>query len=275
MSYAIPDQVYVSLAASRYYPPGILNEDADVSEIGIKPMSARDEYQFNNPSALMNGKAVIDVIKNCVPEVLRPQNLCVNDIEILLLGIYKASGHETYDISVKCPSCDKKGEIQRNIEHCLDNVTKITNNTTYSLPSGVVIHVRPNSWDRATKVARVAFEQQKLSMSVQSGALEHLSEQEKIDTFMESYSNMVDLNFQIVLDGINHVETPDGNKVHTKSHIKEFINTLNKDQISELKDMTETVNDIGVEKVIEVECPHCQHQWTEKGQRFDPSYFFE
>lgn len=274
MAYAIPDQVYTHLVAGRYYPVGVLSPDVDLNEIGIKPMSARDEYMFNNPSALMNGKAVESVIRNCVPDILQPQKLCVNDVEILLLGIYKASGHNTYSVSATCPKCEKVGEFERNIDATLNTASIITTDHKYLLPSGVEIHLRPSSWANNTRTQRIAFEQQKLARLAASDD-NSIDDDKKMSMFAGMYDSMVQLNFDIILDSINHITTPDGTKVHSKEHVKEFVESLNKEQVQKIKELVADLNDIGVTKEMEVACSFCGHEWNEKGMRFDPSYFFE
>ena len=44
----------------------------DSNEIAIFPMTAKDEILMKNPDALLNGEAVLQVIKSCVPSVLEP-----------------------------------------------------------------------------------------------------------------------------------------------------------------------------------------------------------
>ena len=49
--------IYVSLPTGNSYPPEVI-EPSQSGEIGIMPMTAKDEIRFKTPDALMNGEGV-------------------------------------------------------------------------------------------------------------------------------------------------------------------------------------------------------------------------
>ena len=52
----------------RYWQSGSINMPAN-GEIGVMPMTAKDEIMLRTPDALMNGQGVVSVIESCVPAI--------------------------------------------------------------------------------------------------------------------------------------------------------------------------------------------------------------
>jgi hypothetical protein len=60
--------IYVSLPSGTNYPPHVVTPQ-QTGELGVMPMTAKDEIRFKTPDALMNGQGVVDVIQSCVPDI--------------------------------------------------------------------------------------------------------------------------------------------------------------------------------------------------------------
>lgn len=271
MAYKPHARVFVNLPTEgKFYEQGVVDIN-ESGQVGIIPMSSKDEMMFNNPDALMNGRAVCAVIENCVPEVKKAMHLAVADIEVLLLGIKLASQEETYDINTKCPSCDKEGSFSRDIDYLLQTISYHEDKYTFELDNGLVIYLQPNTWMSHSRLQQVAFRQQRL---VAVASDQSMSDQEKQSIFNEVFSEMIELNMDLVCDCISYIETPEGN-VDTVAFIREYVETLSKKQVTELSNKVEQINSIGVSHDMDVACSHCSHEWTISGLRFDPSYFFE
>ena len=69
-------------SGGRFYSEGIMTVP-DNGELAVFPMTTKDELMLKNPDALLNGDAVIKVIKSCVPDVMDTRNLPVCDVDIL------------------------------------------------------------------------------------------------------------------------------------------------------------------------------------------------
>lgn len=271
MAFTPHERVYVQLPTEgKFYDDSVIDL-SEGTEVGVKPMSAKDEMMFNNPDALMNGRAVSAVLRNCVPAVKNPAALAVSDIEALLLGIKLASNETSYDINTKCPECSKEGSFSRDIDHLLQTITKHADEYTYDLKNGLVVYLQPNTWTSHSKLQQVAFRQQRL---VQVAQNPDLSDTDKQDIFNTVFSEMIELNMDMVCDCIAYIDAPDS-KVKDKKFIREYVETLSKQQVKELSDIVEVINGVGVSHEMEVACSECEHEWTIEGLRFDPSYFFE
>lgn len=270
MQYQAHESVFVDLPSNGlFYADGIIDNPSEA--IGVKKMSAKDEMIMNNPDALMNGRAVSSVISNCVPSVHKPQELCVADMEALLLGIKQASGQKTYEINTECPSCKATGVFERDIEAILYNVKQHTEAKSIPLDNGLVAYLRPNSWKSHSTIQQLAFKQQRLAVVAKS---EEIADADKLRIFKELFDDMIELNFAIVCDCIHYIETPEEQRVYDANNIREFIETVDKVTLKKFSDEVQEINEIGVERTMDVQCSKCDHQWTLNNLRFDPSYFF-
>ena len=89
LAYRPHPRVYVKLpTCGAYYSDDVL--DTKDHEIGVCAMSAKDEMLLNNPEALMNGRALSQVIENCVPSVKNAIELTsVADYGFTLLTVFQ------------------------------------------------------------------------------------------------------------------------------------------------------------------------------------------
>ena len=93
-----------------------------IGEVDIMPMLPNDELSIVNPDSLISGDAIIGLIKSCCPGIKRPEDLYYPDVNVILLGIRKATyGNEIIQQGV-CPKCwQKKLEIE---EKEMDRIIK-------------------------------------------------------------------------------------------------------------------------------------------------------
>ena len=84
-----------------------------IGEVDIMPMLPNDEMKVVNPETLISGDSIISLIRSCCPGIKKPEELYYPDVNVLLLGIKKATyGDELLQSSV-CPKCwEKKVSIE-------------------------------------------------------------------------------------------------------------------------------------------------------------------
>ena len=270
MIYAPHEKVFCKLPSNlQYYDETVIKTASN--NIGVKPMSARDEMLLNNPDALMNGKAVQLLIESTVPSILDASKISIADAEVLMLAIKKATGDDEYTFKSNCPSCEKEGEFSRDIDMVLSNIEVLDKEYKWELDNGVVLFLKPCSWESYNTIQQVTFRQQKLLSIAKS---QEVPEEEKREIFNAIFKEMIELNTALVVDCIHFVSTPNG-AVHQKEYIKEFVNSLDKNTVKSITAIAEKINNTGASHSLDAECPHCQHKWIISGLRFDPSHFFE
>ena len=72
-------KLYLKLPSGIAYYTTDQVQFTDSGEIGVMPMTGKDELSLKNPDALLNGEALVEVIKSCVPGVKNPRVLLTND----------------------------------------------------------------------------------------------------------------------------------------------------------------------------------------------------
>lgn len=84
-----------------------------IGEVDIMPMLPNDEMKIVNPESLISGDAIISIIKSCCPGIKRPEELYYPDVNVLLLGIRKATYGDEITQQYICPMCwSKKSDIE-------------------------------------------------------------------------------------------------------------------------------------------------------------------
>ena len=224
--------VYVSLPTEGNYPLTVL-EKTPTGEIGVMPMTARDEIKFKTPDALMNGQGVVDVIQSCVPQIKDAWQISNYDLDTILIAIRIATYGETMDINFNVPITNEQSSHTVNLPALLEEIKAQQIDTVINLKDGLKIHVRPLTYRDMTKASIKTFQQQKMYTAVQDSKL---SDEEKVKRFDESFKALTELSASILLKNILRITTPDGTEVSDPAQIKEFIDNANATLVNELSD---------------------------------------
>ena len=224
--------VYISLPTSGNYPPTVL-EKSQTGEIGVMPMTARDEIKFKTPDALMNGQGVVDVVESCIPQIKDAWQISNYDLDTILIAIRIATYGETMDINFNVPITNEQSSHTVNLPALLEQIKSQEIVNEMVLKDGLKIHVRPLTYRDMTKASIKTFQQQKMYTAVQDSKL---SNEEKVKRFDESFKALTDLSASILLKNISKIVTPDGTEVSDPAQIKEFIDNANATLINELSD---------------------------------------
>jgi hypothetical protein len=161
----IPGRVFALPSKGIFYKNGELHPDVKNGEVQVFPMSGLAEMKFHSPDLLYSGKAVIEVISECVPSVLKPGDLLSRDIDAIFAFIRlvtygnivecnhmhtcaNAKTH-TYDVDIE--------QIVNSISYIPDDHFKLFFNVT--LPNNQILELKPLSWkDSVTVMQITSFE---------------------------------------------------------------------------------------------------------------------
>ena len=84
-------KLYTKLpSGGRFYTDDVV-ELGESREVAVYALTAKDEAILKNPDALLNGEAVSQIIKSCVPAVQKPRKMLSSDIDTLLVAIQGAT----------------------------------------------------------------------------------------------------------------------------------------------------------------------------------------
>ncbi len=267
--------IYVSLPSGTNYPPHVVTA-TETGELGVMPMTAKDEIRFKTPDALMNGQGVVDVIQSCVPDIKDAWQVKSYDLDTILVAIRIATYGETMEINFTVPGANENVSHTVNLPAMLDQLraTKVDGHVT--LKDGLKITVRPLTYKDMTSTSLQTFQQQKMYSAIQDS---QLADEEKAKRFNDAFKVLTDLNSSILLKNISSITMTDGTEITDPAHIKEFVDNANATMIKEIESKLTELRGQGAVKPLKLKATEEQ---IKKGApatyevpvTFDTSNFF-
>ena len=267
--------IYVSLPSGTNYPPHVITP-SQTGELGVMPMTAKDEIRFKTPDALMNGQGVVDVIQSCVPEIKDAWQIKSYDLDTILIAIRIATYGETMEINFNVPKVKETVTHSVNLPAILDQLKATKIDPDITLDDGLKITVRPLTYKDMTSTSLQTFQQQKMYTAIQDSKL---PDDDKAKRFNEAFKTLTELNASIILKNIEKVTMQDGTEIADPTHIKEFVENANAVLVKEIEDKLAALRGQGAVKPLKMKATEDQ---IKKGApasyevpvTFDTSNFF-
>ena len=256
----------------QFYTEDVV-EMPSTGDLAVYPMTAKDEVLMKNPDALLNGEAVAQVIRSCVPAVKKPRDMITNDVEALLVAIQGASRGDEFEVSGECPECGEKCTAQASVEAALESMSVLEDTFSFKTNQGLEIVLRPFSYDSTVKAGIANFQS---TRSLQSVA-DIKDELQQLKAFNESFVRIAAINFDLVVDSVASISgvDPTTNEeftVYDRSQIREFLENCETAIGKAIEEKIASMNNIGVNKKVQLECEKHGPFVQEVG--FDPVNFF-
>ena len=223
--------IYTKLPSGTDYPPEVVTP-SKTGEIGIMPMTAKDEIRFKTPDALMNGQGVVDVIQSCVPDIKDAWQIKSYDLDTILVAIRIATYGETMEINFTVPGANEQVAHTINLPAILDQIQQTKVDSDFTLKDGLKISVQPLTYRDMTSTSLQTFQQQKMYSAVQDS---ELSDEDKATRFNDAFKKLTELNASILLKNIASITMTDGTVITDSAHIKEFVDNANTTLIKEIE----------------------------------------
>lgn len=263
-------KLYIKLPSGNSYYSNDVVEFVNTNEVGILPMTGSDELALKNPDALLNGEALIQVIKSCVPNIKNPRLLLSNDIDALITAIRYATFNDSLETNLHCPECNHENSFKLNLQYALDNMEFLESEYVVNLDSGVSVFVKPHAFPELLRSLHAQLEQSKLTRSMSD---ESISDNERSIIFGKAFKEMSQMTYELMLNSvIKVINESAGINVTDKSFIKEFLYNIDKQSIDKIDDLIKEINKIGIKKTFIAKCEKCDHQW-ENDIDFNPVNF--
>lgn len=263
-------KLWMKLPSGPSYYAKTLVELTDMGEIGVMPMTGRDEIAFKNPDALLNGEALIEVLTSCVPAVKNPRALLTNDIDALITAIRFATYNDALETEIKCPECGHDNQFKLNLQYALDNMTMLESEYVVNLPTGISVFVKPYAFPELMRAMHSQFEQSKVQRAIES---QNLTDQQRTTMFGTAFKEIATVKFDLMMGGIDKiVDESKGVNVTDKKFIKEFLYNIDSKSVNAINDMITTINQVGVKRTFTAICTQCEHHW-ESEIDFNPVNF--
>jgi len=260
--------IYISLpSAGKFWPAGTIDLSQD-GQLGVMPMTARDELTLKTPDALMSGQSVVDVIKSCIPQIKDPWQMPAMDIDYVLVAIRVASYGEQMEMTTKCPKCSEDSPYEIELPALLDGIRcpDFSNPLNFD---GMSVFLKPQTYRQVNDASQRMYQEQRVLTTVNNS---DMSEDEKLRQFKQLFEQLTATTLAAVGSHVSHITTEEGDVLDTR-HIGEFLDNAPKKIYSAVEEYIKTVNDVNKIPEASIQCGDCDNQFTVPVQ-FDYSAFF-
>jgi hypothetical protein len=265
-------KLYVRLpTGGKFYTKDIC-EYPESGELPIFPMTAKDELIMKNPDALLNGEAVIQLIKSCVPNVKDVRKMISNDVDVLLVAIQGATAGDDIEVSAECPTCKETVTSIASVEGAIETMAELKESYKVDTPNGLSIEVRPFQYENTIQAGIASFKSTR-SMQVMAEMPDDL---DKLKIFNESFMKMADMNYTLIVNAVNSITVTKEDEeilITDREHIKEYLDNCEASIGKSVENSVTDINKIGIQKTMMFACEKCDEEF-EAGIAFDPVNFF-
>lgn len=233
-------KIYIKLpSGGKFWPEGSI-EIPETGDFPVYSMTVKDELTLKTPDALLNGQAVVDIIHSCVPNIKNAWHTPNIDLDTLLVAIRIASYGEMMDISHTVPGTQEEVNHSIDLRLILDQLSNTDPWEDYiNLSNDVTCIVRPLTYKHVSQNSIKTFEAQRMiTLLTDSG----VPEEQKIDLLNQSVNALSDIAFDLILESIDRISTPDA-EVIEKEFIKEFLENADRVFYDKIKQHLEKMRD--------------------------------
>ncbi len=262
-------EIYIKLPTEGKWYTSQTNLN-DQNEIGIKPMSFKDEMLLNIPDSIYNGESLFEILKSILPDMENPYEILMPDVDIVLLASRINSNDGELSVDAKCPHCDTQEQYSIKIINILNQI-KVINPIELELDNGLIISFKPNSLRSVTT--------NQIKITEMSSILSTFNKDDDKETqhkiFSESLEKTAAANLVLIADTIEYVLLPSGDKITDLQAILDWISNSDSNTVKKLQNMSNQINQNGIDKNFKFECSNeeCGKEFRSPVE-FNPTFFF-
>lgn len=262
-------EIYIKLpTAGRWYTSQTnLN---DQNEIGILPMSFKDEMLLNIPDSVYNGESLFEILKSILPDMANPYEILMPDVDVILLASKINNNDGEITVEAKCKHCETQEQYAIKIVNIL-NQMKTIEPIELELSNGLIVSFKPNSLSSVTA--------NQIKISEMSSILSTFNKDDDLkkqhELFSDSLEKTTAANLVLIADTIEYVLLPDGDKITELQTILDWMTNSDSNTVKKLQEMSNQVNQNGLDKTFKFECSNeeCGKEFTAEVE-FNPIFFF-
>lgn len=251
--------IYITLPSQgKWWTPGSIEFEGNGTEIGVRPMTVRDEMNLRTPDALMNGEAVVNTIRSCCPAIKDPWSCPNIDLDTILIGIRIATYGNTMDINARIPTTDQDHKMTVDLNQAMDEVDKTPFETTHQLQDGTVIEIKPLNYKTVTDINLKNYEQARLADSISKS---QSSEAFKIAEIQKAFMNVTAMTVKTIADQINSVKFDDV-ELTSSMDIQNWVGDIPAPLANEIRNVLQSQRQKGTLKPLTIQTPQ---EYVDKG----------
>jgi hypothetical protein len=225
-------KIYIKLPSGGAFWPRSSIDIPETGDLAVYSMTAKDEITFKTPDALLNGQAVVDVIHSCIPSI-KDAWKCPNiDLDTILIAIRLASYGEMMDVTHTVPGTTEQVTHNVDLRLLLDQLSSAgVWQEMVELDTDLTCFVRPITYKDITQSSLRTFESQRRMQSVTD---ESVTEEQKIEILNQTFDNIADINFDLVINSVVAIQTADA-VVEDPQFIREFLQNADKSMFDKIQ----------------------------------------
>tara|TARA_B100000745_G_scaffold299112_1_gene249182 strand:+ start:2116 stop:3093 length:978 start_codon:yes stop_codon:yes gene_type:complete len=290
-----------------FYSEEMFAPNTNPEELSVRPFSMWDEVHYKNPFAVMSGKATRAMVQTVAPSIQLPDDLTVNDVEMIMLGGRMASFGDKMELEIECANpklipveketeesdgkggykkkvvkepCNHKNKMSVDLKRAMQSYNIVQDEDLedwgITLDNGQYVALRPLLNKDAMEIIRISINQER--MLTAAGQMEEISDAQKEDISEMSMKNQVLIKTLSMLSSIRYVENKEKTlKIRDREQIKEWINSkkLPPSYIKKIDDkLGELAGKYAGSSKIEFVCSNCGYENKNIGIVQDPTRFF-
>ena len=266
-------KLYVELpSGGNFYDEGVIDWPEN-NELPVLAMTPRDDLIVRNPDALLNGDAVLRLIKSCVPNVLKPEDIIAPDMELLLVAIRAASEKERkVTVNRDCPECGHENSFDLDLSVAVQDFESIADLSEFTLSNGLIIGVKPANYLYSIQTAKAMLEQANALNKISNDDFDN--ETQRIQRIGTAFEQLAQYNYSVLLNSIRYIKIPDSDVVvDDTDEILNFMDNAESKIGKEIDTAVSSINNGGINKIQQTACVNCGHEY-EVPIDFDPVTFF-
>jgi hypothetical protein len=227
-------------------------------ELPVYPMTSNDEVTMRTPDALLNGAAMVDVIRSCIPNILDPWQINNIDFDAIVIAMRAASVGNEMEISSSCPECSEENKFDIDLMSLLVQVRSIDFSKTMNVRE-LEIKFRPLTYQEMNQNNMNQFELQHQIAGI-ANSEETPENQKKLVNVM---SKMNSLLLDVITNTIEFIRTPDA-VVSDRKFILDFLTNCDKKTADTIKKESIAIRESNEIKPFRMKCIKCAHEYEQR-----------
>lgn len=251
----LPGQTFSLPSKGIFYVHGEVDQSviASKGEIMVYPMVTMDEINMKTPDKLLNGTAVIDVFKHCIPQINHPTQLLSKDVDFILICLRKVTYGSEYrlDFTHDCENAESHS-YSIPLDPLIGNAKKIDSRRvgkdyTLTLPNEQIVKLSPPKYYQMLKFFQ--------TFGIKEN--ENINEEQLAREIIQTTVSMI--------DRVDNVED--------KNMILEWAHTIPAGYAHQIGEQVNKVSSWGADLDVELECRDCNKK-TKTTISLNPLDFF-
>jgi len=214
----------------KYWPEKSIIQSPD-NTYEVYSMTAKDEMNLKNPTAVTNGDAFVEVIQSCIPAIKNAWHTPNIDIDLILISIRIAS----YGTDL-----NTKVEFNGVFYPCIIDLSVVKDQIEtmkkweeeFKLNDEITLYLNPVPYKILAKTTQETVETQKIMDIINDDTA---SEEKKLNTFKKSFAKLTEMTMSFVQYSVYKILYND-QEVVDRAFINEFIEKCDTEVFSLIKD---------------------------------------